>query len=203
MDTLLEHYPEKKRKLLDVALKLMLAKGYHATTVDEICAEAKVTKGSYFHYFKSKEDAAKETLAYFGLLQQGLLQNSGIENEKDPWARLQKFLDFYLLVSRNPDLPNSCLASTFAQELSEDYPELRVMCEANFVMNAQPLIEIVTDCKNVYAPQALFDPVSVAEYFISLYQGSLILAKAKLDPTIITTNVEYFRAYMNTLIRKP
>jgi len=202
MDTTIEHFPEKKKKLLDATLHLMLMKGYHATTVDEICAEAKVTKGSYFHYFKSKEDAAKETLVYFGRLQQGLLLNAGIEQESDPWARLQKFLDFYLMVSRNPDLPNSCLASTFAQELSEDYPELRMMCEANFWMNAQPLIEIITDCNNVFTPRALIDPVHTAEYFISLYQGSLILAKAKRDPAILVTNVEQFRTYMNMMFQK-
>lgn len=202
MEVLLEQYPEKKRKLLEAALKLMLTKGYHATTVDEICAEAKVTKGSYFHYFKSKEDAAKETLSYFGRMQQGLLMNAEINGEKDPWAKLQKFLDFYLFVSSNPELPNSCLASTFAQELSEDYPELRAMCEANFIMNTQPLIEIITDCKQAFAAQASFDPVSVAEYFISLYQGSLILAKAKQDSAIIATNVEVFRSHMKMLLSK-
>lgn len=202
MHNAVQDYPEKKLKILDAALQLMLTKGYHATTVDEICAEAKVTKGSYFHYFKSKEDAAKETLAYFGRLQQGMLQNAGIENEEESWARLQKFLDFYLMVSHNPDLPKSCLASTFAQELSEDYPELRVMCEANFEMNAQPLVKILSDCKQDYAPQATFDPTYVAEYFISLYQGSLILAKAKQDPTIIASNVEYFRTHLNMLFNK-
>ncbi len=202
MEHAMEHYSEKKRKLLDASLQLMLAKGYHATTVDEICEVAKVTKGSYFHYFKSKEDAAKETLTYFGRLQQGMLQNAGIEQEQDSWTRLQKFLDFYVLVSRNPDLPKSCLASTFAQELAEDYPELRMMCEANFGMNAQPLIAIITDCKQDYMPQAVFDPATVAEYFISLYQGSLILAKAKQDPTIIATNVEQFRAYTQMLFHK-
>jgi TetR/AcrR family transcriptional repressor of nem operon len=202
MNAHIHDYPEKKLKLLNTALGLMLAKGYHATTVDDICAEADVTKGSFFHYFKSKEEAAKATLVYFGMMQQGMIQGSEIEKETDPWTRLKNFLDFYLLVSRNPDLPNSCLASTFAQELSEEYPEIRALCEENFATNAKPLHDILLECKQSYAPQGNIDAQSMAEYFISVYQGSLILAKAKQDPSIIEENVEHFRTYAGVLFNK-
>lgn len=207
MYSYIQDYPEKKLKIVDVALRLMLAKGYHATTVDEICAEANITKGSFFHYFKSKEDAAKATLVYFGMMQQGMMQQgmmqgSELEKEVDPWTRLQNFLDFFLLVSKNPDLPKSCLASTFAQELSEDYPEIRMLCEENFSTNAKPLNDILLECKRSYAPQGKIDTQSVAECFISLYQGSLILAKAKQDTSIIEENVEHFRTYTGVLFNK-
>jgi TetR/AcrR family transcriptional repressor of nem operon len=48
--------PETKRKLVDAGVALMRQRGFSATTVDDICAEAGVTKGGFFHYFKSKED---------------------------------------------------------------------------------------------------------------------------------------------------
>ena len=43
------------KKLVDAARELMLAKGYTATSVDDICTAAGVTKGSFFHYFTDKE----------------------------------------------------------------------------------------------------------------------------------------------------
>src|SRR5437588_558763 len=43
-----------RERLLDAAQRLMLARGFAATSVDEICAAAKLTKGSFFHYFESK-----------------------------------------------------------------------------------------------------------------------------------------------------
>ena len=44
-----------RHKLLDAALALIRTKGYAATTVDDICTAAAVTKGAFFHHFKSKE----------------------------------------------------------------------------------------------------------------------------------------------------
>jgi TetR/AcrR family transcriptional repressor of nem operon len=58
--------PETKRQLVDAAVTLMRIKGYNATTVDDICAAASVTKGAFFHYFKSKEDIAKAAVECFG-----------------------------------------------------------------------------------------------------------------------------------------
>ena len=50
--------PKTKDKLIEAALRLMLAKGYPATTVDEICASAGVSKGSFYHFFATKEELA-------------------------------------------------------------------------------------------------------------------------------------------------
>ncbi|MGH8317605.1 MAG: TetR/AcrR family transcriptional regulator, partial [Steroidobacteraceae bacterium] len=53
------HAPhESKLKLLDATLKVVRTKGYSATRIEDVCAEAGLTKGSFFHHFKSKEDLA-------------------------------------------------------------------------------------------------------------------------------------------------
>ena len=57
--------PETKRKLVDAGVKLMRRQGFNATTVDDICSAAGVTKGGFFHYFKSKEDIAKAAVVRF------------------------------------------------------------------------------------------------------------------------------------------
>jgi len=51
--------PENSRtRLLAATVDLVRANGYAATRVDEICAAAGVTKGSFFHHFESKEELA-------------------------------------------------------------------------------------------------------------------------------------------------
>lgn len=47
---------QTRQRLTEVALKLFLANGYEATTLDDIAAAAEISRRSFFHYFASKED---------------------------------------------------------------------------------------------------------------------------------------------------
>ncbi len=50
----------KRQLILDTAVKVFAAKGYHNTTVKDIVDEASVSVGSFYFYFKSKEDLFAE-----------------------------------------------------------------------------------------------------------------------------------------------
>ncbi|HKD23087.1 MAG TPA: TetR/AcrR family transcriptional regulator, partial [Rhizomicrobium sp.] len=54
-----------KKKLLDATLKVVRTKGYAATRIEDVCAEAGLTKGSFFHHFKSKDDLALSAVSYW------------------------------------------------------------------------------------------------------------------------------------------
>ena len=57
---------EGRAKLLDAALMVIREKGYTDSTVDDLCREAGVTKGAFFHHFKSKEELAVAAAGHFG-----------------------------------------------------------------------------------------------------------------------------------------
>ena len=57
-----------KEKLLESATDLMLVHGYGATSIDEVCEKAKVNRGSFFYYFKSKEELGKELIDHFAAI---------------------------------------------------------------------------------------------------------------------------------------
>ena len=49
-------FAEKKEEIFFKAAEIFAKKGYEKTTLEEIAAELKLTKGSLYHYFKGKED---------------------------------------------------------------------------------------------------------------------------------------------------
>lgn len=51
-----------KKELLNIAYKLFMTKGYENTSVDEIIAEAKIAKGTYYYYFESKEATLEKVI---------------------------------------------------------------------------------------------------------------------------------------------
>jgi TetR/AcrR family transcriptional regulator, transcriptional repressor for nem operon len=64
-ETKLESRHDSKIQFLDAALHVIRAKGYCATRIEDICEAAGLTKGSFFHYFESKEALALEAADYW------------------------------------------------------------------------------------------------------------------------------------------
>ncbi|KPU46329.1 putative HTH-type transcriptional regulator YfiR [Oxobacter pfennigii] len=50
------NHEKKKLELLDIAEKLFIEKGYEQTSIEDILSASGISKGGFYHYFKSKED---------------------------------------------------------------------------------------------------------------------------------------------------
>lgn len=194
--------PSTKEQLLQTAMELMLAKGYTATTVDEICEKAGITKGGFFHYFESKEDLGKAVIEHYWQLQMQMIREMPFNAIKDPLKKLHGFLDSFADRARDPQITKSCLIGNFSQELSSTYPEIRTLCDKKFSMFADMLKQILDEAKQVYAPRSRFDTRSLAEHFIAVFQGALILSKARQDTKVIEENIWHLRQYVETLFKK-
>lgn len=191
-----------KERLLQTAMELMLAKGFTAVTVDEICEKTGVTKGGFFHYFESKEDLGKAVLEYYWQSQVQMVQKMPFHSIKDPLKKLHGFLDSFADRARDPQITKSCLIGNFSQELSATYPEIRTLCDKKFSMFADMLKQILDEAKQMHAPRSRFDTRGLAEHFIAIFQGALILSKAKQDAKVIEESIRHFRQYVETLFKR-
>jgi TetR/AcrR family transcriptional repressor of nem operon len=201
MRTAQTHSPTKE-KLLDAAQQLMLVKGFPTTTVDEICETAGFTKGSFFHYFESKEQLGKEVLDRFCFSLQQMIQQGSFRKKSDPLQRVYGYVDRFIAMSRNPELPSDCLLGNFTQELADTHPQIRSLCAQRFAEWAAALKHDLDEAKAKYAPKAPIDTQSLAEYLLAVLQGSRILAKAKRDKRVVEQNLQHFKRYLKTLFEK-
>jgi TetR/AcrR family transcriptional regulator, transcriptional repressor for nem operon len=192
--------PETKRKLVDAGVKLMRLQGFNATTVDDICAEAGVTKGGFFHYFKSKDEVAGAAALRF---QEGKVQayrEAPFRQLADPLDRVFGRLDFVKeTTGGGKRLTKGCLMGVFAQELSFTHSELRKACNDAFLYIVEDFGADLAQAKALHAPQAAFEPKKIAQLYVSIVQGSLILAKASGSKDVFSDNIEQFRQYLKDL----
>ncbi len=188
-----------KVNLLETAQKLMLSKGFTATSVDEICEAAGVTKGSFFHYFRSKEDLGKAVLDHFMASMSKAVLESPFFKKNDPLQRIYGYVDFMIEISRDPERRSGCLLGNFAQVLSDTHPDIRSLCAKHFRWWAETLKHELDRAKTKGALKKSVDTKVLAEHFIALFEGSLMLAKTQQDIGIIERNLLNYKRYLKSI----
>jgi TetR/AcrR family transcriptional regulator, transcriptional repressor for nem operon len=193
---------QSKTRLLDATIKVVRTKGYNATRVEDVCAEAGVTKGSFFHHFKSKDDLAlaavehwiKSTTAFFG--------NASYHQPADPLHRILAYLDFRksILTGELPEF--TCFVGTMVQEIYATNPQLRAGCESSIFGHAERL---EADLEQAIQKYGVAEPVtarSLALHMQCTIQGSFILAKAAGSAGIAAESIDHLRRYLELLFRQ-
>ncbi len=189
-----------RNALLDAALKVIRSKGYSATTVDDICLAAGVTKGSYFHHFKGKEDLAIEATKYWNELTGGLFANAPYQQVQDPRERILAYIDFRSTIVQGDLADVTCLLGTMVQETFDSHPAIRAACREGIESHARTLVPMIAQAKALYAPQADWNAENLALYTQAALQGAFILAKAQGDSNIAVQFIAHLRSYVQGLL---
>lgn len=200
MTTAVHH--DAKTKLLDAALQVIRAKGYAATTVEGICDQAGVTKGSFFHHFKSKDDLALSATAHWEAMTEGFFAGAPYHQPADPLDRLLGYVKFRgaILTGSLPDY--TCLLGTLVQETYATHPDIRAACDRGMSRHIAELTRDVAAAKRLYAPKARWSAESVGCFMQSVLQGSFVFAKAKQSPEVVRENLDHLRRYLEFLFNR-
>ena len=189
---------ESKTKLLDATLKVVRQKGYAATRVEDVCAEAGLTKGSFFHHFKSKDELALAATAHFAAMADGLFATAPYRSLSDPRDRVIGYVKFRkaILTGELPEF--TCLLGTLVQEAYETHPAIRQACDRYISEHAAMVEKDLAEAKRIYAPKAKWSAQSLALFTQAAIQGAFILAKAKHGPQIAIECLDHLQRYLET-----
>jgi TetR/AcrR family transcriptional repressor of nem operon len=194
---------ESKTKLLEATLRVVRAKGYNATRIEDVCSEARLTKGSFFHHFKSKEDLALAAVAHWNARSTGEFAAAPYHDPDDPRDRLLAYVDFRKAILKG-DLPEfTCFAGTIVQEVYGTHPEIRAACEETISGHARTLEAYIREAMRKYDVRGDWTAESLALHTQSVIQGAFILAKAKGSAAVAAESLDHLRLYFQLLLAKP
>jgi TetR/AcrR family transcriptional repressor of nem operon len=192
-----------KTKLLDAALTAIRAKGYTATTVDDICEAAGVTKGAFFHHFKSKEDLAIAAAKHWGTTTGGLFASAPYRALPDPLDRVLAYVDFRKAILQG-ELPEyTCFAGTTIQEVYDTHPLIREACEKTISDHAAIVEADIAEAMHKYSITGDWTAQSLALYTQAVLQGAFVLAKAKQNSAVAADCIDHLRRYIEMLFNQP
>lgn len=195
--------PEARTRLLDAAMQVIRTRGYTAATVDDICKAAGLTKGAFFHHFKSKEDLAVAAAAHFSDIAVRLFGGAPYRELADPLDRLLGYIDFRTEMLAGPIAQFTCLLGTMVQEAYDSHPAIRHACEAHIVRHTDEVAKDAAAAKTLYAPDAEWSAESLALYMQAVLQGAFVLAKAKGGPKVARECLAHLRRYVLHLFDRP
>jgi TetR/AcrR family transcriptional repressor of nem operon len=191
---------DSRTRLLDAALAAIRRKGYHATTVDDLCAATGLSKGSFFHHFKGKDDLALAAVRHWNDTTGAMFANAPYQQLADPRERLLAYIDLRAALTQR-DLPDiTCLLGTMVQETYVTHPAIRDACRAGIEGHAATLVPTIEDAKARHAPRAKWTARSLALFTQAALQGAFIVAKAAGDANAAAPLIAHLRAYVQGLL---
>jgi TetR/AcrR family transcriptional repressor of nem operon len=182
---------------------LFLARGYAATTVDAICEKAKLTKGSVYYFFDSKEDLGLAVLDWSLRRSMQMLASGPHVRIVDPLEKAFAFLEH--LEKCSPELwSEGCLLGSFSVELADTNSRMQQAVAGMFQATADLFAEQLQPIAAAQCTGKQSRPArELADTLLAILEGSIILAKAHRDPTRIPKAIRRFRRSLATLINEP
>lgn len=191
-----------KEKLLEAAFSLIRAQGYSATTVDDLCKKAHVTKGTFFHYFSNKEAFAVEAAHHWSKVTGEVFQTAPYHDFKDPLDRLLGYIRFRKEILQGETPEFTCLVGTLVQETYSTHPDIRDACRESIFEHAEKLEMDIKEAKKLYAPDATWTSKSLALHTQAVIQGAFILAKASSKAQLASESIDHLIHYIQCLFNK-
>jgi TetR/AcrR family transcriptional regulator, transcriptional repressor for nem operon len=189
-----------RQKLLAAAITLIRRDGYAATSVDDLCRAAGVTKGAFFHHFASKDRLAVAAAGHFTDMAAVWFQEAPFLQFADPADRVLGYVDFRLERLSDDLSQCSCLLGTLVQEAYATSPDIREACFAGISRQARGLEPDIAAALSAHG--LALDPGALALHTQAVLQGAFILAKAAADIQPAVDSLLHLKRYLALLFNK-
>ncbi|QLF69931.1 TetR/AcrR family transcriptional regulator [Peteryoungia desertarenae] len=191
---------DARERLLNAALSVIRSKGYAATTVDDLCRMATVSKGAFFHHFRSKEELAIAAAAHWHNETEAIFGRAPYRKQSNPQQRVLGYLAFRKELVVGDASEFSCLLGTMAQEVHQTSPAIRDACGEAIEAHASTLHDDIAEALANSINKDVCAPASLALHIQAVLQGAFIMAKAIGEPRVATDSIEHLIRYCTLLL---
>ena len=177
--------------LIDVGLDLMHRHGFNATGLTEILQAADVPKGSFYHFFGSKEEFAAAALERYAAHKAEHSAAILGDARSSPLKRLKRyFLDLVKIAGQSGPIPG-CLLGRFSLEIAGESPQLRKRISASLGRWQQAIAAVIEQAVARKELPAGTDSQALAGFVLNSWEGALLRSQAEKSDAPLEAFLSY------------
>ena len=193
---------EARARLIAAARDLVRRQGFAATSVDDLCAAAGVTKGAFFHHFASKEALGVALVRDWTESTGAMFAAHPYNAAPDPLDRVFAYIDLRRSLLDMPLPEFTCVAGTTVQETYLTAPAIREAAADSLASGADHVRAHLEQALSAH-PLPGVSADSLARFFQVAVQGGIILAKAAGDAAPAREALDHLERYLRRLFDRP
>lgn len=168
-----------KENILDAGLRVMLRKGYAASSVRDVVAEAGVPQGSFTNHFRSKESFSGEVLDLYFEHVRGLVSEALDEESLTPRGRLRRYLDIITGRLEADGFHRGCLIGDFSLEAAPLSEMMRSRLSDIFLEWRARFAACIAEGQSTGEIDATFAPDDLADFLLASWEGAILRMKVE------------------------
>jgi TetR/AcrR family transcriptional regulator, transcriptional repressor for nem operon len=184
----------KKHNIEDILEKgeeIFRKKGFNKTGVEEIIQSCGIPKGSFYNFFKSKEEFGVKTLDHYTEKQYKTVKELLSDSDISPTERLMNFYLGMIEFNENENFSYGCLLGNMAQEMAGLSERISAEVDRDLRRITSVIASCINEGQNKNEMRNDFTAEELAQYLQNGFYGALLRAKAE-------KNKESFQLFMRT-----
>jgi TetR/AcrR family transcriptional repressor of nem operon len=168
--------------LIDNGIEALTKKGYNGTGVQELVDAAGIPKGSFYNYFKSKEDFAIQALDKYSNVGYEIAESILADKTLSPLTRIEKYFDDRIKGIIDSNYTDFCMVTSLCDEMADVNVAIGNSIKGIFSKMSKPLKECLQEAQDQGEIRLDANVEEMAEFIDNSWRGTALSVKAIQSP---------------------
>ncbi len=173
---------DTRSTIIKIGTDLISRQGFNATGIDAILKEAGIPKGSFYHYFRSKEEFGLAVIDRFAERFEQRLTTFLNDGGETPLNRIRHFLEDSLARVTQNQCTRGCLIGNLGQEMADLNERFRERLESIFQIWRERFAACLHEAQQRGELPGSIDPNVAAGFILSGWEGAILRSKVMKSP---------------------
>ncbi len=180
-----------KFRILSEGARIVYQKGFNNTGLQEILKAADVPKGSFYFYFKSKEDFGLQLIDFYVQFIHSVAESQMSSEEDSPIQRLRNFFRYMRENSQEQGFKGGCPIGNLTQEMADEKEAFRIKVNQAFDGISSQIARCLGEARKLELISPSLDPKETADFILNSWEGALLRMKAEnnVHPLLLFENM--------------